>query len=118
MSNIEAYRPKVVNCSSTQQKESSFFIGNKTDSDQLVDEKESNTLGPKSQSQSSIKKKCKGCNKKISLSNEFTCKCNGIFCGKHKYPDMHGCTFDHRAEWSKQLKEKNPQVIAEKITKI
>jgi hypothetical protein len=101
MSNIEAFRPKAVECSSTQQKESSFFIGNQTDADQPLDKKKSNTLGsnPQGQGQASLKKKCKSCNKKITLSNEFTCKCKGTFCGKHKYPDMHECTFDHRAEW-------------------
>jgi hypothetical protein len=64
------------------------------------------------------KKRCNLCNKRITLATEFTCKCSGIFCSLHKYPDTHNCSFDHKAEWKKSLKEKNPTVSGEKIEKI
>lgn len=120
MSNINAFFPKTVKCPSTEQNESSFFLDNNTDNNQLKYKTENNKIEPKSlsQNQTGIKKKCKSCNKRLSLSNEFTCKCTGIYCGKHKYPDMHDCKFDHKENWTKQLKENNPQVIAEKVSKI
>ena len=70
---------------------------------------------PKSKSQS---KRCSNCNKRLSLSTEYICKCAGVFCTKHRFPDSHGCTFDHKEQWKKSLEQKNPQVVAEKISKI
>jgi hypothetical protein len=70
---------------------------------------------PKSKTQS---KRCSNCNKRLSLSTEYVCKCAGIFCTKHRFPDSHGCTFDHKEHWKKSLEQKNPQVVAEKISKI
>jgi hypothetical protein len=64
------------------------------------------------------KKRCNLCNKRLTLAMEFTCKCSGIFCSSHKYPDTHKCSFDHKAQWKKSLKEKNPTVAGEKLEKI
>ena len=41
--------------------------------------------------------RCKICNKKVGVVL-YTCKCNTeyIFCGKHKLPNNHECTFDFK----------------------
>lgn len=123
MSNINAFHQKIIECSSSQQKTSSFFIGNKTDNgqnDKLSSDGEQSSGQSKSTNSSPTisKKRCGSCNKRVYLSSEYICKCNGIFCGKHRYPDAHNCTFNHRAEWDKILKKRNPHVVNEKISKI
>jgi hypothetical protein len=64
------------------------------------------------------RRQCFLCKKKLSLSSEFICKCDNLFCSKHRFPDTHNCSFDHKNGWKKNLEEKNPQVINEKISKI
>lgn len=61
------------------------------------------------------KKKCHfpGCNEKITLIS-FTCKCDGIFCIKHKNPSSHECTYDYKKATTIKLEK----VVAEKIVKI
>lgn len=48
----------------------------------------------------------------------FKCKCNLPFCAKHRVPEAHSCTFDHRSHGIRKLSEDNPQVIAEKFNKL
>eukprot|EP00762_Andalucia_godoyi_P007440 ANDGO_07863.mRNA.1 Zinc finger A20 and AN1 domain-containing stress-associated protein 4 len=72
-------------------------------------------------SPSSMKKKgvrCGVCAAKVGLATGFKCKCGGLFCGSHRYPDTHVCSFDHKAEDRRKLAEANPVVIASKITAI
>ena len=66
------------------------------------------------------KRKCHVCNKKLPGMSYYTCKCAGdkFYCGVHRYPDGHDCTFDH-AEHDKQiLKLNNPSIIPTKIDKL
>lgn len=124
MSNIDAWQKKPAHTSISQKPSGSFFVGS------LVDEKKNNTEtdvaklpvplkavntagSPKPKS-----RRCEMCNKKLSLPTQFLCKCAGIFCTNHRFPDSHQCTFDHKEQWKKSLEEKNPQVVAEKISKI
>tara|TARA_R110002074_G_scaffold302662_2_gene473872 strand:- start:3094 stop:3288 length:195 start_codon:yes stop_codon:yes gene_type:complete len=57
---------------------------------------------------------CFYCNKKIKLIS-FLCKCNEIFCIKHKNPEDHNCKFNYQEFGKKQIKEKNPLIINKKI---
>ena len=57
------------------------------------------------------------CKKKITTMN-VTCRCGLTTCMKHRYPEDHGCTFDHKKEAQKELSEANPKIISEKIRKI
>ncbi|XP_047140876.1 AN1-type zinc finger protein 6-like [Hydra vulgaris] len=52
--------------------------------------------------------------------NIFTleCKCGLKFCNKHKFFTDHMCNHDYKGEYAKILKNKNPQIIGEKIRKI
>ncbi len=57
------------------------------------------------------------CNKKLKLIH-FKCKCNMIFCMKHKMPEIHNCSFDYRAIDNLCQKIENTRCIADKIKSI
>ncbi|KAK4761568.1 hypothetical protein SAY87_029452 [Trapa incisa] len=59
--------------------------------------------------------RCGGCNKKVGLSTGFKCRCGGIFCGSHRYPECHGCTFDFKAAGREAIARANPLVKADKV---
>ncbi|WMV18245.1 hypothetical protein MTR67_011630 [Solanum verrucosum] len=40
--------------------------------------------------------RCLICRKKIRLMG-FKCRCGTIFCGTHRYPEVHACTFDFKS---------------------
>jgi hypothetical protein len=61
--------------------------------------------------------RCIACSRKVGLMG-FTCRCGEVYCSKHRLPEEHGCTFDHQMAGRRKLTEDNPQVIAEKLTKI
>lgn len=58
---------------------------------------------------SSQKKKtrCGVCNKKVGLTG-IECRCEGVYCGVHRYPSQHACAFDH--------KEHDRQNLAQTLT--
>lgn len=51
--------------------------------------------------------------KKIIIA--MTCKCEQVFCMKHKDPEMHGCTFDFKEAAKKEIEQKNPKVVVSKL---
>jgi hypothetical protein len=61
--------------------------------------------------------RCAVCRKKVGLTG-FECRCHQTFCGDHRYPDVHQCTFDYKAHDRAALAEANPAVVASKIQKI
>ncbi len=63
------------------------------------------------------KKLCFMCRRKVGLLG-FECKCDFVFCSKHRYAEDHGCTHDYRAEAAKKLEKENPLVVGAKLTKI
>jgi len=65
------------------------------------------------------KQKCSFCNKKLKLIN-YSCKCEGIFCQKHRYTHTHNCKYlNKKKEESKiNIKNNNPVVNHSKVIKI
>lgn len=61
--------------------------------------------------------RCWTCKKKVGLTG-FHCRCDGIFCGAHRYSDKHECDFDYKALGREQLTKANPTVAAEKLQRI
>lgn len=57
------------------------------------------------------------CNKKIKIS-DLSCRCGHIFCGKHRLPETHNCSYDFKAKGKSILIENNPQIACVKIDKI
>jgi AN1-type zinc finger protein 5/6 len=61
--------------------------------------------------------RCWECKKKVGLLG-IKCRCNYIYCSKHRYSDQHNCQFDFKAREKDLLKQRLVQVAGEKITKI
>ncbi|KAM9461740.1 AN1-type zinc finger protein 6 isoform 1-T2 [Clarias gariepinus] len=63
------------------------------------------------------KNRCFTCRKKVGLTG-FDCRCGNVFCGVHRYSDLHNCTFDYKADAAEKIRKENPVIVGEKITKI
>ncbi|KAK4345788.1 hypothetical protein RND71_035964 [Anisodus tanguticus] len=61
--------------------------------------------------------RCSVCRKKVGLTG-FKCKCGITFCGTHRYPEIHGCSFDFKSMGREAIAKANPLVKAEKLEKI
>ncbi|XP_048825449.1 AN1-type zinc finger protein 6 isoform X2 [Brienomyrus brachyistius] len=61
--------------------------------------------------------RCFMCRKKVGLTG-FDCRCGNVFCGTHRYSDVHRCTFDYKADAAEKIRKENPVVVGEKIQKI
>ncbi|KAG5614477.1 hypothetical protein H5410_014301 [Solanum commersonii] len=44
--------------------------------------------------------------------------CGTIFCGTHRYPEVHACTFDFKSMGREAIAKANPLIKAEKLKKI
>lgn len=62
--------------------------------------------------------KCFKCRKKLRITNNYTCKCNKIFCAQHRFYEQHECSFDHRSEAIERLIRDNPRVVKEKFQRV
>lgn len=68
-----------------------------------------------------IKKKqlrCDKCNRKLNITNNYSCRCGKLFCAQHRYSEVHGCKYDYKSEGRIILERQNPLVVAEKLRKI
>ena len=63
------------------------------------------------------KKRCWSCRKKVGLMG-FECKCSYVFCAEHRYAEAHTCTYDYMTEQRAKLKQDNPTIEADKLTRI
>ncbi|OMO49489.1 Zinc finger, AN1-type [Corchorus capsularis] len=61
--------------------------------------------------------RCLTCKKRVGLTG-FKCRCGMVFCGTHRYPEHHGCTFDFKAMGKEQIAKANPVVKGVKLQKI
>ncbi|KAE8673039.1 Zinc finger A20 and AN1 domain-containing stress-associated protein 6 [Hibiscus syriacus] len=61
--------------------------------------------------------RCMVCRKRVGLTG-FKCKCGTTFCGSHRYPENHGCTFDFKTVGRVEIARANPVVKADKLDKI
>ena len=65
-----------------------------------------------------IKKRCYHCNKRLKLIEENLCKCNKIFCPKHRLCHTHNCDYDKKTINKKKISEENVKVCCKKVEKI
>ncbi|XP_044467331.1 zinc finger A20 and AN1 domain-containing stress-associated protein 7-like [Mangifera indica] len=63
---------------------------------------------------SGVKNRCKNCRKKIGLTG-FECRCGYTFCGMHRYPKEHRCSFDYKKADREILVKQNPLVNGDKL---
>ncbi|XAR53496.1 hypothetical protein NMG60_11022073 [Bertholletia excelsa] len=61
--------------------------------------------------------RCATCRRRVGLTG-FKCRCGTTFCGSHRYPEQHACTFDFKAVGREEIAKANPVVKAEKLDKI
>lgn len=61
--------------------------------------------------------RCAGCKRKVGLTG-FRCRCGSTFCGTHRYPEQHACTFDFKSAGREAIARANPVVKAAKLDKI
>ena len=61
--------------------------------------------------------RCTTCNKRVGLTG-FKCRCGDLFCGTHRYADVHNCSFDYHAAGQEAIAKANPVVKADKLDKI
>ena len=61
--------------------------------------------------------RCHICSKKVGLLG-FDCRCGGLFCALHRSDQDHDCTFDYKSLQRAELAEKNPKIVADKVTKL
>ncbi|KAL3498727.1 hypothetical protein ACH5RR_041459 [Cinchona calisaya] len=58
--------------------------------------------------------RCLCCNKKVGVMG-FACRCGSTFCGVHRYPEKHDCTFDFKGQGRDAIAKANPVVKGDKI---
>ncbi|CAA3001138.1 zinc finger a20 and an1 domain-containing stress-associated 1 [Olea europaea subsp. europaea] len=61
-----------------------------------------------------VSNRCLSCNKKLGLTG-FKCKCDSFFCGTHRYPEKHDCTFEFKVPGREKIAKANPVIKADKI---
>ena len=59
--------------------------------------------------------RCFKCNKKLKMAEELVgkCRCNNLYCMKHRISSQHSCTFDFKNDNKKILE--NQKVEAKKV---
>ncbi|XP_019450820.1 PREDICTED: zinc finger A20 and AN1 domain-containing stress-associated protein 7-like [Lupinus angustifolius] len=60
------------------------------------------------------KNRCKSCNKKVGISG-FECRCGEVFCGRHRYPELHACKVNFKEIGRQILAKQNPLCIRDKL---
>ncbi|CAH2078220.1 unnamed protein product [Thlaspi arvense] len=58
--------------------------------------------------------RCLCCNKKVGVMG-FKCKCGSTFCGEHRYPESHDCSFDFKEAGRGAIAKANPVIKADKL---
>ena len=95
--------------------------GNSSDGNKLRPSYPTRPLsGPKKVKKSSSKPRCneETCTKKLTITSSFTCRCQLMFCPKHRHPESHNCNFDYKTEGRKMLEASIPLVLMPKLPKI
>ncbi|XP_036115389.1 AN1-type zinc finger protein 6-like isoform X2 [Molossus molossus] len=54
---------------------------------------------------------------KVGLTG-FECRCENVYCGVHRYSDVHNCSYNYKADAAEKIRKENPVVVGEKIQKI
>ncbi|XP_074317541.1 zinc finger A20 and AN1 domain-containing stress-associated protein 1-like [Silene latifolia] len=62
------------------------------------------------------KNRCGCCNKKVGVVG-FQCRCGSTYCGTHRYPEEHKCTFDYVEAGKQAIAKANPVIKADKINR-
>lgn len=61
--------------------------------------------------------RCFECTKRLGLC-AIKCRCNNIFCAKHRYAEKHICSYNYKNNQTDDLKKELINIIPEKVSKI
>lgn len=63
---------------------------------------------------------CVVCNRKLKtlIAETLKCKCNEYVCSKHRLPDEHNCSYNHKQEYKDKLAIQLKKTDQNKIEKI
>ena len=66
------------------------------------------------------KKRCKICRAKLSLIEcQIMCKCQNLYCYKHRLPEQHNCNFEFKpTDEEKDKKADTIRCVSDKVEKI
>ncbi|KAH1089691.1 hypothetical protein J1N35_016948 [Gossypium stocksii] len=71
-------------------------------------------LSGNEQPEPKLSSRCFICRKKVGLTG-FKCRCGSTFCGEHRYPEKHECSFDFKGTGRDAIASANPVIKAEKL---
>ncbi|KAJ8766189.1 hypothetical protein K2173_021706 [Erythroxylum novogranatense] len=85
---------------------------------EVVDESSSSTSSVSvTEAVPRLANRCVVCKKKLGLTG-FKCKCENTFCGTHRYPESHECSFDFKTFGRDRIEKANPVIKADKVERI
>ncbi len=61
--------------------------------------------------------RCFACSRKVGILG-FECRCEGVFCGEHRYPHTHQCSVDVKEQNRAKVDKANPTVATAKVEKL
>ncbi|KAJ7944825.1 Zinc finger A20 and AN1 domain-containing stress-associated protein [Quillaja saponaria] len=64
--------------------------------------------------ESKASNRCSSCNKKVGFTG-FRCMCGSTFCGTHRHPENHDCTYDFMVAGRDAIAKANPLVKSDKV---
>ncbi|XP_059650279.1 zinc finger A20 and AN1 domain-containing stress-associated protein 5-like [Cornus florida] len=73
-----------------------------------------NSVGDLRAEKKKKKNRCQCCQKRVGVTG-FGCRCGGMFCGMHRYPETHSCTFDYKCAGRVALAKQNPLCAGDKL---
>ncbi|KAF8036297.1 hypothetical protein BT93_C2122 [Corymbia citriodora subsp. variegata] len=72
------------------------------------------TVDASTPTMSKKKNRCAACSRRVGLLG-FECRCGGVFCGAHRYPEEHSCEVDFKTTARQRLSEENPLCRPDKM---
>ncbi|KAM3401728.1 hypothetical protein ACQJBY_006029 [Aegilops geniculata] len=61
--------------------------------------------------------RCNVCRKRVGLTG-FRCRCEKLFCPRHRHSESHDCSFDYKTAGREEIARANPLIRAAKIIRI
>ncbi|CAM0957206.1 unnamed protein product [Alopecurus aequalis] len=61
--------------------------------------------------------RCNVCRKRVGLTG-FRCRCEKLFCPRHRHSETHSCSFDYKTAGREEIARANPLIRAAKVIKI
>ncbi|KAJ9540227.1 hypothetical protein OSB04_026733 [Centaurea solstitialis] len=111
LSHQQQQQPETSSSSSSSISSSPVIAPSSVSSDLLISGKAAAVSDPV------VKNRCGSCRRRVGLTG-FTCRCGTTFCGTHRYPEQHGCSFDFKSMGKEAIARANPVVKAAKLEKI